>query len=173
MRQHCVGVILAALLALPAFADPLVDDALISQRLIVPVKGVARAALRDTYAERRLLGPHEALDIHAPRDTPVIAAGDGKVVKLFRSIPGGITVYQFDPESRFAYYYAHLDRYADGLHEGQAVSRGDLLGYVGSSGNAARDAPHLHFAIYVLGPDKSWWKGSPVNPLPFLRDPEP
>jgi murein DD-endopeptidase MepM/ murein hydrolase activator NlpD len=109
----------------------------------------------------------------APRRTPVVAAQDGRIVKLFTSKAGGLTIYQFDPSGTFSYYYAHLDGYAPGLHEGQTVQRGELIAYVGSTGNASADAPHLHFAIFVLGPRKEWWKGTPVNPLPFLRDPAP
>ena len=86
-----------------------------------------------------------------------------------RSVAGGLTVYQFDPSETFAYYYAHLDRYAEGLQEGQQVHRGDLLGYVGSTGNASEDAPHLHFAIFELGPERRWWKGDAINPYPLLR----
>ena len=147
--------------------------ALAVQQLIVPIKGVARAALRDTYHETRPHGPHEALDIHAPRGTPVVAVGDGTIVKLFRSVFGGITVYQFDPERRFVYYYAHLDRYAEGLREGQAIMRGDVIGYVGSTGNAAADAPHLHFAIFLLGPEKAWWRGNPGQPASVPARPTP
>ena len=106
----------------------------------------------------------------APRGTPVVAAGDGRVAKLFTSAAGGITLYQFDPEERFAYYYAHLDRYAEGIKEGLVLKRGDLVGYVGTSGNAPPNAPHLHFTIFRLGPDKKWWKGTAVNPFPFLDE---
>ena len=137
--------------------------------LLVPVKGVQYSAITDTFGqprgkERR----HEALDIMAPKGTPVLAAADGKVVKLFTSKPGGLTVYEFDPTSTYAYYYAHLDRYADGLKEGMQVKRGDVLGYVGSTGNASAEAPHLHFAVVELTPEKEWWKGTPVDPYPLL-----
>ena len=171
----CVALVAVsgAVSAAPPAVVPALDGTLAAQRLIVPVKGIARTTLRDTYLEARGHGPHEALDIHAPRGTPVLATGDGRIVRLFRSVPGGLTVYQFDPESRFAYYYAHLDRYAEGLREGQHVAQGDVIGHVGSTGNAAADAPHLHFAIFVLGPEKAWWKGTPLNPLPYLRDPDP
>ena len=111
---------------------------------------------------------HEAIDIMAPRGTPVIAADDGVVKKLFISVPGGMTVYEFDPDQRFCYYYAHLDRYADGLHEGQLLHRGEVLGYVGTTGNAAENAPHLHFAVIRLDAEKRWWKGDYVNPYPLL-----
>ena len=141
-----------------------------SRRPIVPVQGVARTALLDNYEQSRGPRKHEAIDIMAPRGTPVYAVDDGQLVKLFQSVPGGITAYQFDPGAQLAYYYAHLDRYADGLKEGMALKRGDLIGYVGSTGNAAADAPHLHFGVFVLGPEKQWWKGEPVNPFPALRD---
>ena len=142
---------------------------LASYRLAVPVVGVTKQNLRDTYNERRGSRPHEALDIPAPRGTQVIAAGDGRVVKLFRSVAGGLTVYQFDPSEQFAYYYAHLDHYAQSLTEGMMLKRGDPIGAVGTTGNARDDSPHLHFAIFKLGPEKRWWKGSPVNPLPLLN----
>ena len=108
-----------------------------------------------------------------PRGTPVMAVEDGRILKLFLSKPGGITVYQFDPTGQFAYYYAHLDRYADGLTEGQTVRRGSVIGYVGSTGNASRQAPHLHFAIFRLGPEKQWWKGEPINPFRSLGGKQP
>jgi murein DD-endopeptidase MepM/ murein hydrolase activator NlpD len=104
----------------------------------------------------------------APRGTPVLAAVDGTVEKLFESVPGGLTIYEFDRERTHAYYYAHLDRYAAGLAEGQALRQGDVIGYVGSTGNAAEDAPHLHFAIFVLGPEKRWWQGTAIDPYPLL-----
>ncbi len=137
---------------------------------MVPVEGIAPQSLRDNYEQVRGLRKHEALDIMAARGTRVFAVDDGKLVKLFRSVPGGLTAYQFDPQGRLAYYYAHLDRYADGLKEGMALKRGDLIGYVGSTGNAAVDAPHLHFAVFRLGPDRKWWQGDPVNPYPALRN---
>ncbi len=115
--------------------------------LAIPVEGVRAADLRNTFDEGRTDHRHEGIDIAAPRGTRVLAVDDGKVVKLFRSIPGGLTVYQFDPGQRFAYYYAHLDRYADGLREGRAVRRGDLIGYVGTTGNARADAPRLFTSI--------------------------
>lgn len=136
--------------------------------LIVPIAGLARADVRDMFDEGRGDHRHEAIDIMAPRGTPIIATDDGVVKKLFTSAAGGLTVYQFDPDEAFCYYYAHLDRYAAGLHEGQQVRRGQLLGYVGSSGNASEDAPHLHFALIRLDPDKRWWSGTYVNPYPLF-----
>jgi murein DD-endopeptidase MepM/ murein hydrolase activator NlpD len=147
-------------------------DLLTAYRLIVPVERVRRASLRDNFDERRGGAKHEALDIAAPRGTPIVAVGDGRVAKLSTSRPGGLTIYQFDPEERFAYYYAHLDRYASDLREGALVRRGNTLGYVGTSGNAPPQSPHLHFAIFRLGADRHWWQGSPVNPYPYLNDAE-
>jgi murein DD-endopeptidase MepM/ murein hydrolase activator NlpD len=94
---------------------------------------------------------------------------DGRIARLFQSRAGGITIYQFDPAEQYCYYYAHLERYADGLHEGQEVSRGQIIGYVGVSGNAPRDTPHLHFAIFRMTSAKRWWEGTPVDPFAVLR----
>ena len=142
-----------------------------ARRLEVPVQGTPRNQLRDSFDEERAGGlrTHEALDIMAARGTPVRSVEDGRVAKLFKSVAGGLTIYVFDPTEVFAYYYAHLDRYADGLREGQAVRRGEVIGYVGSTGNAAEDAPHLHFAIFQLGADRKWWRGTPINPYHVLR----
>ena len=139
--------------------------------LAIPVAGVEKVSLYDSFTDGRGARKHEAIDIHAPRGTPVIAAGDGCVVKLFRSVPGGITLYQFDPEGNFAYYYAHMDRYADDLKEGSQLRRGDVLGYVGTTGNAPANTPHLHFAIFRLGPEKRWWAGTAVNPYAVFTYP--
>lgn len=153
--------------------DPAGVEMLSHRTLRLPVQGVPASALVDTYSQSRGTHPHEAIDILAPRGTPVVAVDDGTIVKLFNSKPGGITVYEFDPDGRLSYYYAHLDRYAEGLHEGMQVKRGDLLGYVGSTGNADARTPHLHFAVFKLGPEKRWWEGTPVNPYAALRDAEP
>jgi murein DD-endopeptidase MepM/ murein hydrolase activator NlpD len=152
----------------PANEPPSMRDADGPRAMIIPVAGVARGALRDMFDETRGNRRHEAIDILAPRGTPVIATDDGVVKKLFTSKPGGLTVYQFDPDQRFCYYYAHLDRYAPGLHEGQLLRRGEVLGYVGTTGNAPKDTPHLHFALIRLDPERRWWKGTYVNPYPSL-----
>jgi peptidoglycan LD-endopeptidase LytH len=137
--------------------------------LLLPVSGVAATDLADTFTDRRGTDRvHEALDIMAPAGTPVLAVADGHVEKLFDSDNGGLTIYQFEPGGRYVYYYAHLQRYAAGLEEGDKVRRGQVIGYVGSSGNASPEAPHLHFAIFLLGPEKRWWEGTPVNPYPLL-----
>ncbi len=135
----------------------------------MPIAGVDPHTLRDDFSETREgTRRHEALDILAPRGTPVLAAHDGVVRKLFTSVPGGLTVYEFDLEERYCSYYAHLGGYAPGLHEGQRVRRGDVIGYVGTTGNAPKGTPHLHFAVSRLGPDKEWWTGTPIDPYPLL-----
>lgn len=144
---------------------------LLAQRpLLLPVVGVQASALTDQYALARGGGQrvHEAIDIMAERGTPVVAADDGRITKLFTSKPGGLTIYQYDPASQLAYYYAHLDRYAEGVREGMEVKRGDVIGYVGSTGNANPQAPHLHFAVFRLGNPPKWWQGEAVNPYPAL-----
>jgi murein DD-endopeptidase MepM/ murein hydrolase activator NlpD len=139
-------------------------------RLLLPVQGVTPDQLSDTFDDARGTGRvHEALDILAPAGTPVLAVADGPVAKLFDSKAGGLTIYQFDPTGTYAYYYAHLQGYAPGLAEGQVLRRGQVIGYVGSTGNAEPNAPHLHFAIFELGPEKRWHEGTPINPYPLLR----
>lgn len=143
---------------------------LLAQRpLLVPVAGVQPASLSDQYELGRGSRKHEAIDIMAPAGTPVVAVDDGRIAKLFTSKPGGLTVYHFDPAQRLSYYYAHLQSYAPGLREGMEVRRGDLIGYVGSTGNANPQAPHLHFAVFRLGTPAKWWEGEAVNPYPALR----
>jgi len=158
--------------ALPADAGAASNPATPSTppgKLMVPVEGMALASIKDNFDQPRgTERHHEALDIMAPKGTKVVATADGKVAKLFTSKPGGLTVYQFDPSEKYAYYYAHLDRYADGLQEGATIKRGDTIGYVGVTGNADPNAPHLHFAVFELTPEKQWWKGTPVNPYPLL-----
>jgi murein DD-endopeptidase MepM/ murein hydrolase activator NlpD len=138
-------------------------------RLAVPVAGVKVNELHDTFQEKRDGHKHEALDIPAARGTPVLAADEGNVVKLFTSKEGGLTVYQFDNSGTWCYYYAHLDHYAPSLREGSLLRKGDTIGYVGTTGDAPPDAPHLHFAIFRLGPEKHWWQGTAIDPLPLLK----
>jgi murein DD-endopeptidase MepM/ murein hydrolase activator NlpD len=150
----------------PAVPTPL----LAKGALIVPVQGVEPSALRNTYDEHRGGGTrtHEALDIPAPRGTPVLSATGGRVLKLFDSKAGGKMVYAADSSERFILMYAHLDSYADGLAEGQPLRRGQVIGTVGTTGNAPPNVPHLHFAIARSNDVKVWWKGAPVNPFPIL-----
>ena len=137
--------------------------------LLLPVLGIQASQLRDTFTDARSEGRvHDAIDIMADAGTPVLAVADGTVEKLFDSERGGLTIYQFESSGRWCYYYAHLQRYADGLAEKQVIKRGEVIGYVGSTGNASADAPHLHFEVHVLGPEKQWWKGESINPYPLL-----
>lgn len=156
----------------PSTTEPVRDSSNASAplgALLIPVAGIDASQLFDTFTQSRAAGrPHEAIDIMAPRGTPVRAVADGKIAKLFLSKPGGLTVYQFDTTEKLAYYYAHLDRYAPGLTQGQQLKQGDLVGFVGSSGNADPAHPHLHFAIFELGPEKHWWEGRAINPYPIL-----
>jgi murein DD-endopeptidase MepM/ murein hydrolase activator NlpD len=140
------------------------------RHLLIPVEGVRAEELTRQFAdERGGSRRHEALDILAPRNTPVKAVEDGTIARLFYSKAGGITVYQFDPTSDFCYYYAHLERYAEGLREGQPVRKGQVIGYVGTSGNAPKTTPHLHFAIFRLTEARHWWEGTPIDPYDVLR----
>jgi murein DD-endopeptidase MepM/ murein hydrolase activator NlpD len=128
------------------------------------------SALHDTYDELRGgTRPHEALDILAPRGTPVLSSTNGRVLKLFNSKPGGLMVYAADSTDRFILMYGHLDAYAPGLAEGQPLTQGQVIGTVGTTGNAPPNLPHLHFAIARTNDVKVWWKGDPVNPFPMLR----
>jgi peptidoglycan LD-endopeptidase LytH len=139
------------------------------RNLLIPVVGVQTAELRDSFDERRGTHPHEAIDILAPRGTEVLAVEDGVVKKLFNSVPGGLTLYEFDPAERYRYSYAHLDSFAEGMAEGRLLKRGDRVGSVGTTGNAPRNTPHLHFTIARLGSDKKWWEGTPINPYLVFR----
>jgi murein DD-endopeptidase MepM/ murein hydrolase activator NlpD len=145
-------------------------SALLDRDLEIPVEGVKPEQLvRSFEDERSGTRSHEAIDILAPRNTPVKAVEDGTIAKLFESKAGGITIYQFDPAGQFCYYYAHLERYANGLQEGARVRKGQILGYVGTSGNAPKNTPHLHFAVFKLTPARHWWEGTPIDPYDILR----
>jgi murein DD-endopeptidase MepM/ murein hydrolase activator NlpD len=138
--------------------------------IAIPVVGVESSDLRDNFGDARVGHTHGAIDIMAPRGALVVAAVDGKVRKLFTSKAGGITLYEADSTDVMMYYYAHLDRYADGVREGQLLRKGDVIGYVGSTGNAPAHRPHLHFAIQRLPETKEWWRGEAVNPYPILME---
>jgi murein DD-endopeptidase MepM/ murein hydrolase activator NlpD len=137
--------------------------------LLIPVEGYTADRLVRSFDDARGSRKHEAIDLLAPRGTPVRAVEDGRIARLFFSKAGGITIYQFDPTARYCYYYAHLDRYAEGLKENDAVRRGQIIGYVGTSGNAPKDTPHLHFAVFRLTDEKRWWEGTPIDPYDVLR----
>ena len=138
--------------------------------LIIPVLGVRPEQLRDTFAEARSEGRvHDAIDIAAARGTPVIAVADGPIVKLFQSDRGGITIYQLSTDGKFVYYYAHLERYADGLAEGHFAKQGETIAYVGDTGNASPGNYHLHFSVAEISDPKNFWHGININPYPLLR----
>lgn len=153
--------------------DPQGAQMLAQRALEVPVVGIAPRTLSDHYDQSRGSRRHEAIDILAPTGTPVVAVDDGRIAKLFTSKAGGLTIYQFDRNAQLAYYYAHLQRYADSVREGMEVKRGTLIGYVGATGNADDKAPHLHFAVFRLGSPPKWWQGEPVNPFPALARAQP
>ena len=133
----------------------------------MPLAGIDAKSLHDTFSDKRDGRQHAALDIMAPRNTPVLAVAEGNVAKLFTSKQGGLTVYQFDNTGTYCYYYAHLDAYDASIAEGRTVHKGDRLGFVGTSGNSPPNAPHLHFTIVKLGPAKRWWEGTPIDPFPL------
>jgi murein DD-endopeptidase MepM/ murein hydrolase activator NlpD len=138
-------------------------------RMTVPVAGVRPDQIIDSFEDGRGSRRHDALDIMAPRGTPVVAATTGRVLRLFDSEAGGLMIYTADESERFVLLYGHLDRFADGLREGATVTRGQTIGYVGSTGNASPEGPHLHFAVARSNDLTKWWKGTPVNPFELLR----
>jgi murein DD-endopeptidase MepM/ murein hydrolase activator NlpD len=151
-------------------APPSNPAELAERDLTMPVEGISPDQLTRQFDQPRGGSRrHEAIDILAPRNTPVRAVEDGTIARLFNSKAGGITIYQFDPTEKFCYYYAHLERYAPGLKEGDHVRKGQVIGYVGTSGNAPENTPHLHFAIFRLTAEKRWWEGTPIDPYDVLR----
>ncbi len=144
--------------------------AIAPETIIIPVAGASMRGLHSEFNAGRGNHRHRALDILAPRGTPVLAAVGGTIRKLLTSKAGGLTIYEFDEPQKMVYYYAHLDHYAAGIEEGMKVQKGDVIGYVGTTGNAPPNTPHLHFAIAKLAPSKKWWKGRAIDPYPLLRD---
>ncbi len=139
------------------------------RNLLMPAQGVSSKQLRNTYEEARSQGrQHNAIDIMAPQGTPVLAVDDGVAIKLFQSDKGGITLYQLDPSGKYAYYYAHLTRYAEDMVEGKTLKRGDVIGYVGDTGNAGKGNYHLHFEVSKLTAPRKWYGGIPINPYYLL-----
>jgi len=149
-------------------ASPAISDA--PPPLIIPVVGVRPDQLRDTFSDARAEGRvHDAIDIPAPLGNPVVAAADGTIVKLFHSDRGGTTIYQLSTDSRFIFYYAHLDRYAEDLAEGHFARQGETIAYVGDTGNAGAGNYHLHFSIALVSDPKNYWEGVNINPYPLLK----
>ena len=149
---------------------PPVDAAAVGS-LYFPVAGYDGKPLADSYEDTRDGGDrrHNAIDILAPRGTPVLSVQDGRILRLSKSSKGGITVYATDMQERFVFYYAHLDGYYANIYAGKPLLRGDTLGYVGTTGNAPANTPHLHFQMMRMPADRKYWNGEPINPYPFLR----
>ena len=147
------------------------DESILAREIMTPLDGVNLATIKSSFDERRGGGtrPHEALDLMAARGTPIKSAAKGRVLKLFSSVPGGLMIYAADSSERFVLLYGHLDSYAPGLTDGATIAKGQVIGFVGSTGNAAETAPHLHFAVARSADVKQWWKGKPIDPLPVLR----
>ncbi|HET9425363.1 MAG TPA: M23 family metallopeptidase [Gemmatimonadaceae bacterium] len=166
---------LATAVMVPSARIAAAIERLREKELVIPVAGVEPWRIEDSFAAARDGGErvHGAVDILAPRNTPVLAADDGTVLRLSTNALGGITVYAADPRQQFVYYYAHLDRYHPELVTGRAIRKGDTLGYVGTTGNAPKNVPHLHFQIMLWPSDGKWWNGEPVNPFPVLRQAGP
>lgn len=139
--------------------------------LIIPVAGVRPDQLLDTYSDARSEGrTHDAIDIPAAAETPVLAAADGKIIKLFQSERGGTTIYQLSSNQEMIFYYAHLSHYAEGLTEGNLVKQGEVIAYVGDTGNAGAGNYHLHFSIALVTDPKRYWEGTNINPYPLLQN---
>lgn len=161
----------------PGFALPVLDaertiwsgqEDLIEKRLLLPVQGVTKQDLIDSFTQARGARPHHAIDLLAPSGRPVLAVEDGTIRRIKWHPRGGLTIYQYGPEGRYSYYYAHLKKLAKGLAEGCMVQRGDVIGYVGSTGSAAKSSPHLHFEVREIDDREAWWSGDPINPYPLF-----
>lgn len=153
---------------------PITSNFVGTVELIIPVAGVKPEQLIDTFDDARSEGRvHDAIDIMAAAETPVLAAADGKIVKLWQSERGGITIYQLNANQDLIFYYAHLSRYADGLAEGDLVRQGQLIAYVGDTGNAGAGNYHLHFSIAAVSDPKRYWEGTNINPYPLLQNRAP
>ena len=160
--------------AAPTVSEPVAQPApqitRIEKALIIPVAGVKPDQLDDTFTASRSEGrTHDAIDIMAPAETPVLAAADGQIQKLWQSERGGTTIYQLSANQKLIFYYAHLARYADGLTEGKQVRQGEVIAYVGDTGNAGPGNYHLHFSIAAVSDPKRYWEGTNINPYPLLR----
>jgi murein DD-endopeptidase MepM/ murein hydrolase activator NlpD len=165
MMRAAVGCLMAMWMLAKVGVDPTIVE-LQRRHLRLPIDGASIAAMKGQFGEGRDKGSrgHEAVDLIAPRNTPVRAVDDGRIARLFFSKAGGNTIYQFDPTGRFCYYYAHLEQYARGIRQGQPVKAGEVIGYVGTSGNAPPDTPHLHLAIFVVTKPGQWWTGRAIDP---------
>ena len=158
---------------IPAESEDTVDSPAIEElrarHLLIPVAGVEKDQLHDDFLDPRDGRIHEAVDILAPLGQPVLAVDDGEIHRLVNGARSGLAVHQWSPEKRYLYFYAHLDGYAEGLKQGDPVRRGQLLGYVGTTGNAPPGTPHLHFAIRRVPAPGTWWQGEVINPYAVLQ----
>lgn len=136
-----------------------------------PIDGVSPDTIKGSFYQKRGCELHEAADVVVPRNTPVRAINDGIVAKLYNSKAGGITLYEYDPSKRYVFYYAHLERYADGIKDGDIIKRGQIIAYVGDSGDAKAAGPHLHFSIAKLANSNQWWsgKGNYIDPYEVFK----
>jgi peptidoglycan LD-endopeptidase LytH len=142
---------------------------LLSRRILMPVAGADMSKVEDSFYEPRDGGrTHRAIDILAPRGTPILAADDGKILRMSTSELGGISMYTVDPDARLVYYYAHMDHYNNAMSPGREIVKGDTLGFVGTTGNAPKDLPHLHFQVMRWPADNKYWDGEPIDPFEAL-----
>ena len=140
-----------------------------SRALMVPVSGIDASRIPDSFHEARDGARiHRAVDILAPRGTAVLSTDTGSVLRVSSNRLGGLTVYAVDPERRLVYYYAHLDHYVAGLRAGMPLAKGQVIGYVGTTGNAPPDTPHLHFQVMRMDDPKHYWEGTPLDPRPYF-----
>ncbi|MBS1992846.1 MAG: M23 family metallopeptidase [Cyanobacteria bacterium SZAS LIN-2] len=140
-----------------------------AKNLVFPIAGIAPESVKGQFDELRGENLHHAIDIAAPRNTPVLAAGDGKIARLWLSKAGGNTIYEIDPSGRYAYYYAHLEHYVPTLKDGDTVTKGQVIGYVGTSGDAPPNSPHLHFSFSKLTTPGVWWPGGYIDPYEVFK----
>ncbi len=153
----------------PSAAGASSAEYLIDRHLLLPVAGANMAKVADSFNEGRDTDrTHHAIDILAPRGTPILSADDGKVLRMSSNSLGGITMYTVDPENRLVYYYAHMDHYNDAMSPGRAIVKGDTLGFVGTTGNAPKDTPHLHFQVMAWPANGKYWNGEPIDPYQAL-----
>jgi murein DD-endopeptidase MepM/ murein hydrolase activator NlpD len=144
-------------------------DYLRERQIIVPVANAPLNKIENTFDDPRDGGRvHRAVDILAPRGTPILSADDGYVLRLSTSALGGICLYAADAEGRLVYYYAHMDHYHESMADGRRLAKGDTIGFVGTTGNAPKDVPHLHFQVMRMPADGHYWNGEPINPYDVL-----
>lgn len=169
-KVSVVVVVTLLILVVTGLSDTLVFYARVAKlytkspdtKIAMPLEEVSKKRVANTWGAPRGVGRrHEGQDIFAPRGTPILSATNGYIYKIGENNLGGQTVSVISSGGRI-YYYAHLDRYANGIEVGDRVTTRTVLGYVGTTGNAQGTPPHLHFGIYTLT--------GAINPLPLLTD---